>query len=506
MNCCRRHFIGSVDRFRQLITTSRRNATFSTVRPSFPLPNHRIAASVITESRSNSLVYRHQSTDSSAEAAAPTTDTEKHDPIGADSIDTAEPFYDLDDDGNPVIPEDTKQSSAARDKFNPFEKKNLDPHELFIRRYYNCRNFRDSWETVYGYGDVRPWEQQADGGALKQALAQYYGDDAEEKRKLVEMAFVPGCGVAHHDIIVLTSYFPDTMALDLAAGPVMLLSEHVKAHYRKNDEKNASSLVVGDFFADEEWMSYFNYPGDAEDDESYVDDSNNSEENSTSASNKDSADNSNASESEQAAEREKVVDSLLLKEAKKLRPVLDDEESPSSPDDESPSSSSSDRDGAESQIVDDEEAKVESNDENKESVKEDNEEMPFMDTEEGPVQEKGKNGFDFIYDRHFFSYLPVRRRNEWGERMRQLLNPDHGVLLTLIDTKVSETAMGPPYKALLEDYKKVLEPNGMEIDGDVHSYDSRFDYCFWKPKPTYEGIREPENPEDDDEEEDLEWK
>jgi len=81
--------------------------------------------------------------------------------------------------------------------------------------------------------------------------------------------------------------------------------------------------------------------------------------------------------------------------------------------------------------------------------------------------------FNFIFDYTFFCAIPPSFRNDWGKRMGDIVAPN-GTLLTLafpivlpdtdmLEKKQNETLMGPPYAVTIEEYKRVLEPNGFQM-------------------------------------------
>jgi hypothetical protein len=101
--------------------------------------------------------------------------------------------------------------------------------------------------------------------------------------------------------------------------------------------------------------------------------------------------------------------------------------------------------------------------------------------------------FDFIYDYTFFSALPPSLREAWGKQMRQFLKPGTGGrLLTLIfpilpppDDSIMK---GPPYPVTVDDYRSVLQPHGIVMDGDgpfespetVRSRRGKELVCYWR--------------------------
>lgn len=92
--------------------------------------------------------------------------------------------------------------------------------------------------------------------------------------------------------------------------------------------------------------------------------------------------------------------------------------------------------------------------------------------------------FDFIFDYTFFCAIPPTRRKEWGERTSQLLVPETGRLLTFMfpilkqDDYTDESdssclpTKGPPFPVTVKDYRRVLEPVGVQMESD-HAYENR---------------------------------
>jgi hypothetical protein len=95
--------------------------------------------------------------------------------------------------------------------------------------------------------------------------------------------------------------------------------------------------------------------------------------------------------------------------------------------------------------------------------------------------------FDFIFDYTFFCALPPTRRKEWGERTSQLLVPETGRLLTFIfpilkqddtdeddhtdESDSNRLPTGPPFPVTVKDYRRVLEPVGVQMESD-HAYEN----------------------------------
>ncbi|KAF7761367.1 hypothetical protein Agabi119p4_9359 [Agaricus bisporus var. burnettii] len=64
-------------------------------------------------------------------------------------------------------------------------------------------------------------------------------------------------------------------------------------------------------------------------------------------------------------------------------------------------------------------------------------------------------GFDLIYDYTFFVAIPPSRRNEWGEKMAELIKPG-GYLITLIFPIDPKSDVGPPFYVRPEHYDEPL--------------------------------------------------
>lgn len=98
--------------------------------------------------------------------------------------------------------------------------------------------------------------------------------------------------------------------------------------------------------------------------------------------------------------------------------------------------------------------------------------------------------FDLIFDYTFFVALPLHLRSHWGKTMALLLKPNTGRLLTLMFPVLpadSLTMEGPPYPVTIEDYRRVLEPNGVVMDSEPfesqHTIEPRKgkEYvCWWR--------------------------
>lgn len=97
--------------------------------------------------------------------------------------------------------------------------------------------------------------------------------------------------------------------------------------------------------------------------------------------------------------------------------------------------------------------------------------------------------FDFIFDYTFFVALPPELRPKWGERTAQLLDPQHGRLLTIMFPILpdADRTQGPPYPISIQDYVDVLEPHGIVMDGEafesplsVSSRAGKEMVCYWK--------------------------
>ena len=79
-----------------------------------------------------------------------------------------------------------------------------------------------------------------------------------------------------------------------------------------------------------------------------------------------------------------------------------------------------------------------------------------------------KTCFDLIFDYTFFCALPPALRPDWGRQIARLLCPQNGRLLTFIYPIVpgAPREEGPPYPVTLDDYRSVLEPNGIVLTTD----------------------------------------
>jgi hypothetical protein len=95
--------------------------------------------------------------------------------------------------------------------------------------------------------------------------------------------------------------------------------------------------------------------------------------------------------------------------------------------------------------------------------------------------------FDFIYDYTFFSSLPPTLRQNWGEQIASILEPQGGLLLTIIFPILPDEEMiGPPYPVSVEDYAKVLNIHGIatkrapfESPHSVRSRAGKELVCYW---------------------------
>mmetsp|Transcript_9801 Transcript_9801/g.14710 ORF Transcript_9801/g.14710 Transcript_9801/m.14710 type:complete len:270 (-) Transcript_9801:100-909(-) len=86
---------------------------------------------------------------------------------------------------------------------------------------------------------------------------------------------------------------------------------------------------------------------------------------------------------------------------------------------------------------------------------------------------EAEDGFDFIFDYTFFCALPHNLRQPWGKRMGKLVKRG-GRLLTLvypIDERNgnNESAVGPPFPVTVEEYEKVLFPEGFVKESECTS-------------------------------------
>jgi methyl halide transferase len=88
------------------------------------------------------------------------------------------------------------------------------------------------------------------------------------------------------------------------------------------------------------------------------------------------------------------------------------------------------------------------------------------------------NNYNLIYDYTFFCAIPPSLRSRWGQRMAEILVPGQGQLLTLMfpikleRTTISEDENednsqllnGPPFPVTVQDYEKVLNCHGIQIE------------------------------------------
>jgi methyl halide transferase len=102
-----------------------------------------------------------------------------------------------------------------------------------------------------------------------------------------------------------------------------------------------------------------------------------------------------------------------------------------------------------------------------------------VDCVSSSLNQSEEYSFDFIFDYTFFCALPPQRRKEWGERTSQLLVPGTGRLLTFIfpilkqdgaayadESDSNLPTKGPPFPVTVSDYRRVLEPMGVEMESD----------------------------------------
>ena len=82
------------------------------------------------------------------------------------------------------------------------------------------------------------------------------------------------------------------------------------------------------------------------------------------------------------------------------------------------------------------------------------------------LQEGDQQTFDFIFDYTFFCALAPSMRSNWAHRIAELLTPGTGRLLTVIFPIIptADRSDGPPFPVTVEDYRAVLEPNGIVMD------------------------------------------
>jgi hypothetical protein len=97
--------------------------------------------------------------------------------------------------------------------------------------------------------------------------------------------------------------------------------------------------------------------------------------------------------------------------------------------------------------------------------------------------------FDLIVDYTFFCALRPNMREAWGKRMKDLLLPMTGRLLTIIYPILpgEDVTRGPPYPVAVKDYRKVLEPMGIQMESEpfqspdtVPSRAGKELVCYWK--------------------------
>ena len=98
--------------------------------------------------------------------------------------------------------------------------------------------------------------------------------------------------------------------------------------------------------------------------------------------------------------------------------------------------------------------------------------------EELPLSNSGLVRYDFIFDHVFFCALPPKLRPAWGSRMKRLLTPGSGRLLTLMYPIVTDDPLqGPPFPVSVADYRQVLQPHGFELETEPyesqHTVESR---------------------------------
>lgn len=73
--------------------------------------------------------------------------------------------------------------------------------------------------------------------------------------------------------------------------------------------------------------------------------------------------------------------------------------------------------------------------------------------------------YDLVIDYTFLCALPPDMRNQWAERMAQLVKPG-GSLITLIFPIGELSDVGPPFRVNFPLFHKLLEPNGFTpVDG-----------------------------------------
>jgi SAM-dependent methyltransferase len=81
--------------------------------------------------------------------------------------------------------------------------------------------------------------------------------------------------------------------------------------------------------------------------------------------------------------------------------------------------------------------------------------------------------FDFIFDYLFFAALNHELRNKWAKSMKRLLKNSSatssspallGTLIFPLRRENEDPLQGPPFPVTLEDYEKVLHPEGLVVD------------------------------------------
>jgi len=81
-------------------------------------------------------------------------------------------------------------------------------------------------------------------------------------------------------------------------------------------------------------------------------------------------------------------------------------------------------------------------------------------------QLESETKYDFIFDYLFFAALDPPLRTAWAKSMQNILQPEDGILATLIFPLYREgddRNVGPPYPVEVDDYEAVLKPLQFEL-------------------------------------------
>lgn len=84
--------------------------------------------------------------------------------------------------------------------------------------------------------------------------------------------------------------------------------------------------------------------------------------------------------------------------------------------------------------------------------------------------DQGENGiqFDLLFDYTFFCALPLALREAWGRTTAELLHDDGRLLTFMFPVVDAPKDQGPPYPVTLDDYRRVLEPLGWQLESEPH--------------------------------------